>query len=156
MVTVKFPRPVRRLVVSSRIRAALERHVAETHPAEAGGYLRCEREGARLVATEAVPVANDADEPKRRFETTVDERAPGLPRAFYHSHTLPSAPAGLTETDRTQIPERFALVMFAPHGEVYTLRAFKRGLTRWRQLPVDDRPEDGLEFPASRPVTDPR
>jgi proteasome lid subunit RPN8/RPN11 len=83
VVTVKSPRPVRRLVVSSRIRAALERHVAETHPAEARGYLRCEREGARLVATEAVPVANDAAEPKRRFETTVDERAPGLPRAFY-------------------------------------------------------------------------
>jgi proteasome lid subunit RPN8/RPN11 len=144
---------VRQLVVPTRVRAALERHVAETHPAEAGGYLRCEREGARLVARAAVTVENDADEPRRRFETTVDERAPRLPRVFYHSHTLPSAPAGLTETDRTQIPERFALVMFAPHGEVYTFRAFKRGLARWRELPAVDRPEEGVDVSAARPVT---
>lgn len=152
---MQFPRPVRTLVVPERVRAALERHVAESHPDEAGGYLRCERRGGTLVATGAVPVENDADEPIRRFETTVDERAPGLPRVFYHSHTLPSAPDSLTETDRKQIPERYALVLFAPHGEVFTARAFKRGLARWRPVTVTDRPGASVDAPTPHPQTDP-
>ena len=152
---MQFPRPVRTLVVPERVRAALERHVADRHPEEAGGYLRCERRGDALVATEVVPVENDADDPERRFETTVDERAPGLPRVFYHSHTLPSAPASLTETDRKRIPEQYALVLFAPDGEVFTFRAFKRGLVRWHAIVVTDRSETNVETPIPHPQTDP-
>jgi proteasome lid subunit RPN8/RPN11 len=138
-------------VLSKEVQAALEDHVARDHPDEAGGYLRCERRGGTLVATDVLPVENDAADPKRRFETTVDERAPGLPRVFYHSHTLPSAPRGLTAVDRKQIPERHALVMFAPHGEVFSYRAFERGLVRWRDLPVETRVR-GDATPTRRPL----
>jgi len=121
------------------VRGTLDRQVRREHPHEAGGYLDCDRRGGRLVATDAAPVENDASDPLRRFETTVDERAPGLPRVFYHSHTLPSAPDGLTATDRREIPERYALVLFAPHGDVLGRRGFKRGLARWHELAVEDR-----------------
>lgn len=146
---VRLPRPVRTLSLSRPVRTALEGQIAGEHPREAGGYLACERRGERLVATEAVPVANDAVDPRRSFETVVDERAPGRPRVFYHSHTLPSSPPGLTATDRRQIPERYALVAFAPRGEVLDYRAFKRGLARWRDLSVDLSPAD-----AGTPVPD--
>jgi proteasome lid subunit RPN8/RPN11 len=151
---VQFPRPVRRLVLPDPTRATLRDHVAHEHPEEAGGYLRCERRGGALVATGSVPVENDADEPIRRFETTVDERAPGLPRVFYHSHTLASAPDSLTETDRRQIPERYALVLFAPHGEVFTFRAFKRGLARWHPIAVTDHSGATVDTPLARPQAD--
>ncbi|WP_328765928.1 Mov34/MPN/PAD-1 family protein [Haloarcula nitratireducens] len=121
--------------------APIRERLAETaeaaHPREAGGFLACERRGDRLRAVSHVDLDNEAEEPTRRYVATVDERAPARPRVFYHSHTSAASPSGLTETDRRNIPERFALVVFAPHGEPYSYRLFRRGLLPWRELPVE-------------------
>ncbi|WP_411718600.1 hypothetical protein, partial [Natronomonas sp.] len=110
---------------------------AAAHPHEAGGFLRCARCGDRLRATGHVPVVNDSPSPRRRFETTVDDRAPPPPRVFYHSHTTPESISGLTPVDRRSIPEPFAIVVFAPREAALSYRAFKRNLLRWRELPVE-------------------
>ncbi|MDS0260700.1 Mov34/MPN/PAD-1 family protein [Haloarcula sp. S1CR25-12] len=131
-----FPRRDRGLFVPEPIRDRLEASVADAHPVEAGGFLACERDGDWLRAVDHVALANEATDPTRRFRATVDERAPGRPRVFYHSHTSAASPSGLTDTDRRHIPERFALVVFAPHGDAYSYRLFRRGLVRWRELAV--------------------
>jgi proteasome lid subunit RPN8/RPN11 len=125
---VYLPRPVDRLVVPDEIRDAVERRVERDHPVEAGGYLACRRQGSTLVAAGHVPVSNDAADPTRRFETTVDDRAPASLRVFYHSHTSASSPSGLTALDRRNIPERNALVVFAPNDPVRTLRCLPDGM----------------------------
>jgi proteasome lid subunit RPN8/RPN11 len=149
---VQLPRPIRRLLLPDQVRTALDAHVEREHPVESGGYLACTRRGGTLVATEHYPVVNDADEPTRRFETTIDDRAPALPRVFYHSHTSAASPAGLTTVDRRQIPERYSLVLFAPEGAVYSHRGFKRGLARWHELSVcgGDPDDAGVRQPLPR------
>ncbi|WP_049926053.1 MPN domain-containing protein [Natronomonas moolapensis] len=131
------PRPVRAVLLPSPIRRSVESHVAAAHPHEAGGFLRCVRRGDRLRATGHVPVRNDSPIPKRRFETTVDDRAPPPPRVFYHSHTSPASISGLTPVDKRSIPEPFALVVFAPQEAALSYRGFKRGLLTWRELRVE-------------------
>lgn len=135
---VVFPRPVRTVVVPPSVRRAVESHVDDDHPEEAGGFLACERRGSRLHAERCVRIPNEAPTPRWRFEATVDERAPPPPRVFYHSHTGPGSPSGLTRFDRRSIPEPFALVVFAPDGEALSFRAFKRGLLRWTELAVEN------------------
>ncbi|WP_204366756.1 hypothetical protein [Natrinema versiforme] len=132
-----LPRTVRQIVIPPEIRRSIERHVADDHPNEAGGFLACERRGTQLYATRQIPVLNGSSRPKYRFETVVDERVPPPPRVFYHSHTSARSPAGLTKVDERSIPEPFALVVFAPHGPALSYRAFKRGLLRWRELRVE-------------------
>lgn len=132
-----YLRRARGLVVPRAVRDSVAATVADAFPAEAGGYLVCERRGDRLHATDHVPVENAAAEPTRRFVTTVDERAPAPPRVFYHSHTSPASPSGLTRVDQRNIPERYALVVFAPDGEPVSYRLFRRGLLPWRELPVE-------------------
>lgn len=127
----------RRLVLEPSVRDSVADAVRTSHPTEAGGYLACERRGDRLLAVEHVAVENEADEPTRRFVTTVDERAPPPPRVFYHSHTSAASPSGLTRVDRRHIPERYALVVFAPHGDPLVYRLFRRGLLPWREVPVE-------------------
>ena len=134
------PWPVRAVLIPPPIRRSIETHVAAAHPHEAGGFLRCVRRGDRLRATGNVPVPNDSSTPKRRFETTVDDRAPPPPRVFYHSHTSPASISGLTPVDRRSIPEPFALVVFAPRETALSYRAFKRGLLKWRELRVETGP----------------
>jgi proteasome lid subunit RPN8/RPN11 len=131
--------PVRRVVIPKRITEAVATHVESEHPHEAGGFLGCERRGGHLHATDHVPLPNDADRPRRRFVTTVDERVPPEPRICYHSHTSPATVSGMTKIDRQKIPERYALVVFAPHGDPYSYRVFQRTLLRWRELPVGRR-----------------
>lgn len=128
--------PIRCVTIPRAFVRAVEEHVAAEHPREAGGFLSCERRSGRLHATEHVPLPNEAATPERRFVATVDERAPPEPRVCYHSHTSASAPSGLTDLDRRKIPERYALVVFAPRGESHSYRLFRRGLLRWRELPV--------------------
>lgn len=128
--------PIRRVTVPRDLVRAVDEHVAAEHPREAGGFLACERRGGRLHATEHVPLPNEAATPERRFVATVDERAPPEPRLCYHSHTSASTPSGLTGLDRRKIPERYALVVFAPHGTPHSYRLFRRGLLRWQELPV--------------------
>ncbi|WP_245180924.1 Mov34/MPN/PAD-1 family protein [Haloarcula amylovorans] len=132
-----FPRRIRGLVVPAPIRERLAAAVEATHPNEAGGFLACERRGDHLHAVEHAELDNEAEEPTRRYVTTVDDRVPTRPRVFYHSHTSAASPSGLTRTDRQNIPERFALVIFAPHGEPYSYRLFRRGLLPWRELPAE-------------------
>jgi hypothetical protein len=45
-------------------------------------------------------------------------------------------PSGMTATDRRHIPERYALVVFAPRGEPHSYRLFRRGFFKWHELPV--------------------
>lgn len=117
--------------------------VAEEHPREAGGFLACRRRGPRLRAMRHVGLPNESSDPRRRFRTVVDERAPTPPRVFYHSHTSPASPSGLTRLDERNIPEPFALVVFAPRGEPTSYRAFKRGLLRWREMAAEREATDG-------------
>lgn len=144
-----MPRRIRGLVLSERVRHRIADRVAAEHPREAGGFLPCERRGGELHATGHVAVTNRAATPQRRFETVVDERAPPPPRVFYHSHTFARAPSGLSRLDERNIPEPIALVTFAPRGEILSFRAFRRALTRWRELtvsaPVGDGSEDANE-----------
>ena len=147
---MQLPRFVRRLVIPAQVRRSLDQQVQREHPTEAGGYLDCRRAGNRLVATGHVPVDNDAADPTRRFETTVDERAPAFPRVFYHSHTSAASPAGMTNVDRKRIPEQHSLVLFAPDSEVYSYRCFKRGLARWHELPVCGQRLDATTYPLPR------
>ena len=128
--------PTRYVTIPRAVVRAVDEHVAAEHPREAGGFLACERRGGRLHATEHVPLPNEAVAPERRFVATVDERAPPEPRICYHSHTSASSPSGMTDLDRRKIPERYSLVVFAPHGEPHSYRLFRRGLLRWRELSV--------------------
>ncbi len=131
------PWPIRTVIIPSPIRASIESHVATYHPDEAGGFLDCRRRGRRLRATRHIPIPNESTIPKRRFETTVDERVPPPPRVFYHSHTSSESISGLTQIDKRSIPEPFALVIFAPHGNTLSYRGFKHGLLEWRELRVE-------------------
>lgn len=127
------PRPSG-LVLSPEIRDRVAAAVRAAHPYEAGGYLVCERRDDTIYAVEHIPLKNEAEDPRRRFQTTV-EQMPEQPRVFYHSHTTPAAPADLTRTDR-KIPERYLLVVFAPRGEAHSYRLFTRGLIDWQELTV--------------------
>ena len=131
------PWPIRTVVIPPSIRASIESYIATNHPNEAGGFLGCRRQGRRLRATRHIPIANESSIPKRRFETTVDDRVPPPPRVFYHSHTSPESISGLTRIDKRLIPEPFALVIFAPHGEALSYRGFKHSLLEWRELRVE-------------------
>lgn len=141
-----LPRPVRGIVVTPKIRRSVASHVAADHPKEAGGFLGCVRRGNYLYSTNHVTLSNSSSRPTRRFESVIDDRAPPPPRLFYHSHTSASSPAGLTTVDEQSIPEPFALVVFAPHGNPLSYRAFKRRLLGWREIPVERGP-DGTRLP---------
>lgn len=141
-------RPLRRLVIPAPIRTGIATAVATAHPDEAGGYLACERDGDTLRATEHVPLDNEAEEPRRRFVSTDRGSVPARPRVFYHSHTTAAAPSELTGIDRQGIPDPLALVVFAPHGQPYSYRLFRRGLFNWRELPVEaDTAGEGQNLP---------
>jgi proteasome lid subunit RPN8/RPN11 len=131
------PWPIRTVVIPPPIRASIESHITTHHPDEAGGFLGCQRRGRRLRAARHVPIENESSIPKRRFETTVDERVPPPPRVFYHSHTSPESISGLTRIDKRSIPEPFALVIFAPRGEPLSYRGFKHGIFEWWELRVE-------------------
>jgi len=133
---VRFSHRVRALTVPDDIRDAIVAHIGASHPHEAGGYLACTRRNGRLYATDHVPLDNVSQRPRRRFVATATDDVPPEPRVFYHSHTSASTPSGLTGTDRRNIRDRFALVVFAPHGEPYSYRLFRLGLVNWREVPV--------------------
>lgn len=143
---VPLRRP-RRLVVPPAIRDSIASRVEAAHPEEAGGFLCCDREGDTLHVTEHVPLANEADDPRRRFLTTEPPALVPRPRVFYHSHTAATAPSDLTATDRANIPDPLALVVFAPHGTPYSYRLFRRGAFNWRELPVLADGEHGERLP---------
>jgi proteasome lid subunit RPN8/RPN11 len=132
-----FPWPIQGFVISPEIRRSIASHVAADHPREAGGFLGCVRRGNRLYSTHHVPLSNESSTPKRRFETTVDDRVPPPPRVFYHSHTSASSPSGLTRVDKRSIPEPFALVVFAPHQTVLSYRGFKHRLLGWHEIRIE-------------------
>jgi len=134
--TVRFSHRVRALTIPDELRDAIAAHIAASHPHEAGGYLACTRRDDRLYATDHVPLDNVSPRPRRRFVATATDDVPPEPRVFYHSHTSASTPSGLTGTDRRNIRDRFALVVFAPHGEPYSYRLFRLGLVNWREVPV--------------------
>jgi len=134
--TVRLSHRTRALTIPDDVRDAIAAHVAASHPHEAGGYLGCAREDNRIYATEHVPLDNVSPRPRRRFVATATDGVPPEPRVFYHSHTSASTPSGLTGTDRRNIRDRFALVVFAPHGEPYSYRLFRLGLFNWREVPV--------------------
>lgn len=134
--TVRFSNRVRTLTVPDELRNAIAAHIAASHPHEAGGYLACSRRDDRLYATDHVPLDNVSQRPRRRFVATATDDVPPEPRVFYHSHTSASTPSGLTGTDRRNIRDRFALVVFAPHGEPYSYRLFRLGVVNWQEVPV--------------------
>ena len=134
--TVRFSHRFRALTIPDEIRDAIAAHIAASHPHEAGGYLACTRRDDRLYATDHVPLDNVSPRPRRRFVATATDDVPPEPRVFYHSHTSASTPSGLTGTDRRNIRDRFALVVFAPHGEPYSYRLFRLGVVNWREVPV--------------------
>ena len=131
----------RRLVVPAPLLSRLRAHVTEQHPRAAGGYLVCEWADASLRAVDTVRLDNESDRPLWQFETTVDD-APAMPRVFYHSHTTPASPSGLTKPDR-KVTERFQLVVFAPGGEPGSYRLFHRGVFNWREFVVEVDSETG-------------
>jgi proteasome lid subunit RPN8/RPN11 len=133
---VRFSNRVRTLTIPDELRNAIAAHIAASHPHEAGGYLACSRRDDRLYATDHVPLDNVSQRPRRRFVATVTDDVPPEPRVFYHSHTSASTPSGLTGTDRRNIRDRFALVVFAPHGEPYSYRLFRLGVVNWQEVPV--------------------
>jgi proteasome lid subunit RPN8/RPN11 len=133
---VRFSHRFRALTIPDEIRDAIAAHIAASHPHEAGGYLACTRRDDRLYATDHVPLDNVSPRPRRRFVATATDDVPPEPRVFYHSHTSASTPSGLTGTDRRNIRDRFALVVFAPHGEPYSYRLFRLGVVNWREVPV--------------------
>jgi len=126
----------RRLIVDPSIRDAVAAHVVTDHPHEAGGYLACERRDGALHAVDQYPLDNEAETPTRQFHTTVEEDPVPEPRVFYHSHTATGGPSGLTSTDR-RLPEPLVLVVYAPEGEPFSYRLFRRGLFNWRELSVE-------------------
>ncbi|WP_324757375.1 Mov34/MPN/PAD-1 family protein [Haloarcula sp. GH36] len=134
--TVLFARTPGSLTISDELQDSIAATIAASHPHEAGGYLACTRRDDRLHATDHVPLENVAAEPRRRFVATPTDRVPSEPRVFYHSHTSPSTPSGLTGVDRRNIHDPLALVVFAPHGEPYSYRLFQLGLFGWREVPV--------------------
>lgn len=138
----------RGLVVPERLLSEIRDRVGAAHPREAGGYLVCTRRPT-LTAVEHVPLENEADDPLRRFESTVPD-APEMPRVFYHSHTSPASISGLTRLD-SRISERFVLVVFAPRGEPHSYRLFRRGVFNWRELPVSFDSEPADDEPARLP-----
>ncbi|ERG96057.1 hypothetical protein [Haloquadratum walsbyi] len=123
--------------ISPILRDAVENHIATNHPEEAGGFLDCDRQGSHLRATSHVPFENEAAKPKRFFKTVVDDRAPPPPRVFYHSHTTAKSVAGLSSVDKRSIPERFAVVIFAPRSNALSYRGFRRGVINWHELRVE-------------------
>ena len=133
---MRFSHRTRALTVPDDVRDAIAAHIAATHPHEAGGYLACARRDGRLYATDHVPLENVSTRPRRRFVATATDGIPPEPRVFYHSHTSASTPSGLTGTDRRNIRDRFALVVFAPHGDPYSYRLFQLGTFNWREVPV--------------------
>ncbi|MHC3381400.1 Mov34/MPN/PAD-1 family protein [Haloarcula sp. H-GB5] len=138
--TVRFSHRARALTVPDEVRDAIAAHIAASHPHEAGGYLACTRQDDQLYATDHVPLENVSPRPRRRFAATAPDQIPPEPRVFYHSHTSASTPSGLTGTDRRNIRDRFALVVFAPHGEPYSYRLFRLGLFNWQEIPVMGEP----------------
>jgi proteasome lid subunit RPN8/RPN11 len=148
--TVLFARRPRSLTIPEELRDSIAANIAANHPHEAGGYLACVRRDDRLYATDHVPLENVAPEPRRRFVATATDRVPPEPRVFYHSHTSPSTPSGLTGFDRRNINDPFALVVFAPHGEPYSYRLFRLGVLGWSEVPVTT-PEDDVTEPARLP-----
>jgi len=147
---VRFARRIRSLTIPDELRDSIAANIATSHPHEAGGYLACERRGNRLYATEHVTLDNVSPEPRRRFVATATDDVPPEPRVFYHSHTSPSTPSGLTGVDRRNIRDSLALVVFAPHGEPYSYRLFRLGLFNWQELPVmtaDDSPDKTARLP---------
>lgn len=124
------------LTIPDELRDSIASNIAAGHPHEAGGYLACEWRDDRLYATEHIPLENVAAEPRRRFVATATERLPTEPRVFYHSHTSPATPSGLTGVDRRNIQDSLALVVFAPHGEPYSYRLFRLGVFGWQEMPV--------------------
>ena len=147
--TVRFSHRIRALTVPEDLRDAIAAHIAASHPHEAGGYLACARKDDKLYATGHVPLENVSPRPRRRFLATATEEVPPEPRVFYHSHTSAATPSGLTGTDRRNIRDRFALVVFAPHGEPYSYRLFRLGLVNWREIPVirEESPEETTRLP---------
>jgi proteasome lid subunit RPN8/RPN11 len=129
-------RPVGELVVPRRLVRTVDEHVEAEHPHEAGGFLRHERRDGTLRAVGHIPLTNEATEPRRRFAATIGETASRPPRVFYHPHTSARSPSGLTRLDERSITEPFALVAFAPHGDVYSYRAFAPRLLHWQELDV--------------------
>lgn len=129
--------PTRKIRLSSILRDAVESHIAANHPEEAGGFLDCISQGSHLRATSHVPVENESTSPERFFETIVDNRAPPPPRVFYHSHTTAESVAGLSTVDKRSIPERFAIVIFAPRANALSYRGFRRGVINWHELRVE-------------------
>lgn len=127
------PRP---LTIPEDLRDSIAATISASHPHEAGGYLACTQRDDRLRATDHVPLDNVATEPRRRFVAPASDRVPPSPRVFYHSHTSPSTPSGLTGVDRRNITDSLALVVFAPHGEPYSYRLFRLGLFGWHEVPV--------------------
>ncbi len=153
---MSFSRRLDSLTIPDELRDSIAANIAASHPHEAGGYLACTRRGDRLYATEHVPLENVAAEPRRRFVATASDRVPPNPRVFYHSHTSPSTPSGLTGVDRRNITDSLALVVFAPHGEPYSYRLFRLGLFGWQEVPVTGADGDGdgdgdLDEPARLP-----
>ncbi|MDT3435939.1 Mov34/MPN/PAD-1 family protein [Haloarcula sp. 1CSR25-25] len=147
--TVGLSNRTKALTIPDDVRDAIAAHIAARHPNEAGGYLACTRRGDRLYATDHVPLENVSPRPRRRFVATATEEVPPEPRVFYHSHTSASTPSGLTGTDRRNIRDRFALVVFAPHGDPYSYRLFRLGVFHWRELPVTsgESPEETARLP---------
>ncbi|GCF16121.1 hypothetical protein Harman_40560 [Haloarcula mannanilytica] len=133
---MRFSHRVRALTIPEGLRDEIAAHIAASHPHEAGGYLACTRRDGRLDATEHIPLDNESQRPRRRFVARPTDDLPPEPRVFYHSHTSASTPSGLTGTDRRNIRDRFALVVFAPHGEPYSYRLFRLGLFDWREVAV--------------------
>ncbi|NHX40970.1 MULTISPECIES: Mov34/MPN/PAD-1 family protein [Haloarcula] len=147
--TVRFSHHPQALIIPDDIRDTMAAHIAARHPHEAGGYLACTRRDSRLYATDHVRLDNVSPRPRRRFVATDTGAVPAGPRVFYHSHTAASTPSGLTGTDRQNIRDRFALVVFAPHGEPYSYRLFRLGLFNWQEVPVMG--EASQEEPARLP-----
>lgn len=151
---MSFSRRLDSLTILDELRESIAANIASSHPHEAGGYLACSWRDDRLYATDHVPLENAASEPRRRFVATASDRVPPTPRVFYHSHTSPATPSGLTGVDRRNITDRLALVVFAPHGEPYSYRLFQLGLFGWHEVPVAtaDGDEDGTpDGPARLP-----
>jgi proteasome lid subunit RPN8/RPN11 len=137
------------LTIPDNLQTEISTHITACHPHEAGGYLACTRADGRLHATEHIPLDNDSERPRRRFVARPADDLPPEPRVFYHSHTSASTPSGLTGTDRRNIRDRFALVVFAPHGEPYSYRLFRLGLFDWHEVPVtaEETTEDVARLP---------
>jgi proteasome lid subunit RPN8/RPN11 len=132
------------VIVPRRVREAIAAHARAAAPQECCGLLVGSGEGA-VTVHEAVPTANVADDPQRRFAIDPQahfnllRRLRGGPTAVvghYHSH--PEGPVAPSRHDLAMAHDPWALWLIAAvHGGQVALSAYRADSGGSRFVPVE-------------------